>query len=207
MKKYMKPFLLVLFNNVLGIMLLDMIKDWNYWGIVLIFIIGIFYLVSFSMLVVGIKINLISDDNNIEYNSSKKTISKTNNKSIKGEELLNSLLIKGKYATFDSGFSNDEIYTALHKCKDLLPLPCCDNDILCENISPLSARQGFCSNAAIELIMDNKYNDALHEFEDCIDDYGKGENRYITKNELILYNCILSCFISKLEAENKDLER
>lgn len=62
MKKYVKPFLLVLFNNVLGIMLFDMIKDWKIWGVVLIFIIGIFYLVSFSMLVVGIKINLISDD-------------------------------------------------------------------------------------------------------------------------------------------------
>lgn len=62
LKKYVKPFLLVLFNNVLGIMLFDMIKDWKYWGVVLIFIIGIFYFVSFSMLVVGIKINLISDD-------------------------------------------------------------------------------------------------------------------------------------------------
>lgn len=55
MKKYVKPFLLVLFNNVLGVMLLEMIKDWKYWGMVLIFVIGIFYFVSFSMLVVGIK--------------------------------------------------------------------------------------------------------------------------------------------------------
>lgn len=55
LKKYVKPFLLVLFNNVLGVMLLEMIKDWKYWGVVLIFIIGIFYFVSFSMLVVGIK--------------------------------------------------------------------------------------------------------------------------------------------------------
>lgn len=31
--------------------------------------------------------------------------------------------------------------------------------------------------------MDNKYNHALHEFEDCIDDYGKGKERYLTKNE------------------------
>lgn len=62
MKKYGKPFLLVLFNNAWGIMLFEMIKDWKYWGVIPIFIIGIFYLVSFSMLVVGIKINLISDD-------------------------------------------------------------------------------------------------------------------------------------------------
>lgn len=49
--------------------------------------------------------------------------------------------------------------------------------------------------------MDNKYNHALHEFEDCIDDYGKGKGRYLTKNEFILYNCILTCFITKLEEQ------
>lgn len=54
-KRYVKPFLLVLFNNVLGITLLDMIKDLSYWGIILTFIIGLCYLISFSMLVEGIK--------------------------------------------------------------------------------------------------------------------------------------------------------
>lgn len=29
--------------------------------------------------------------------------------------------------------------------------------------------------------MDNKYNHALHEFEDCIDDCGKDKERYLTK--------------------------
>lgn len=39
------------------------------------------------------------------------------------------------------------------------------------------------------------------EFEDCIDDYGKGKSRYVTKNELILYNCILTVFITRLEKQ------
>ena len=118
---------------------------------------------------------------------------------VKGEELLNALLIRGKYADFGTHFSVDEIYIALQKCKNLIPR--CDGDISCDDISPLSARQGFCSNSTIKHIMDNEYNDALHEFEDCIDDYGKGRSRYITKNELILYNCILTCFIESLEKQ------
>lgn len=73
-------------------------------------------------------------------------------------------------------------------------------------MSPLSARQGCCSEATIKLIMDNKYNHALHEFEDCIDDYGKGKGRYLTKNEFILYNCILTCFITRLEEQAENLE-
>lgn len=120
--------------------------------------------------------------------------------SVKGEELLNPLLIRGKYAGYGTHFSDDEIYIALQKCRNLIPR--FGGDIPCYDISPLSARQGFCSNATIKLIIDNEYNDALHEFEDCIDDYGKGRSRYITKNELILYNCILTCFITRLEKQS-----
>lgn len=65
----------------------------------------------------------------------------------------------------------------------MIAIPCCDNDIQCAYMSPLSARQGLCSEATIKLIMDNKYNHALHEFEDCIDDCGKDKERYLTKNE------------------------
>lgn len=119
--------------------------------------------------------------------------------SIKGEDILNALLINGKFASFDTNFSDDEIYVALQKCKDLIRISHNDSDILCNDISPLSARQFFCSEAAIKLIMDNEYNSALHELEDCIDDYGKSKSRYVTRNELILYNCILTCFISKLK--------
>lgn len=126
--------------------------------------------------------------------------------SVTGEELLNSLLIRGKYAGYDTHFSDGEIYIALQKCKQLITIPCCENDIQCTYMSPLSARQGYCSEATIKLIMDNKYNHALHEFEDCIDDYGKGRARYLTKNELILYNCILTCFITRLEEQAENFE-
>lgn len=34
--------------------------------------------------------------------------------------------------------------------------------------------------------MDNKYNHALHEFEDCIDDCGKDKERYLTKKKEIV---------------------
>lgn len=36
-----------------------------------------------------------------------------------------------------------------------------------------------------------------------IDDYGKGKERYLTKNEFILYNCILTCFITRLEEQTE----
>lgn len=120
---------------------------------------------------------------------------------IKGEDLINSLLINGKYAGYDDVFSDEDIYIALQKCKNLVYEPCCDSDIPCDDMLPLSARQAFCSGSAIRLIMKNEYNLALHEFEDCIDDYGKGKSRYITKNEMILYNCILTCFIARLEKQ------
>lgn len=125
---------------------------------------------------------------------------------VTGEDLLNSLLIRGEYAGYDTHFSDGEIYIALQKCKRLITVPYCDNDIQCAYVSPLSARQGYCSDATIKLIMDNKYNHALHEFEDCIDDYGKGKERYLTKNEFILYNCILTCFITRLEEQAENLE-
>lgn len=39
----------------------------------------------------------------------------------------------------------------------------------------------------------------MHELYDCIDDYGKGRTRVVTKNEYILYDCLISCFIEALE--------
>lgn len=55
--------------------------------------------------------------------------------SVTGEDLLNSLLIRGEYAGYGTDFSNDEIYTALQRCKGLITIPCCDNDIFCNNVS------------------------------------------------------------------------
>ena len=40
MKKYVKPFLLVLINNALLLMFLYMLIDYKFWGLVLILFIG-----------------------------------------------------------------------------------------------------------------------------------------------------------------------
>ena len=65
--KYVKSFLLVLLNNALLIMFLFMLIEWKHWGIVPILIIGLFYFVSFSMLVVGMLfIKLPSENDAIE---------------------------------------------------------------------------------------------------------------------------------------------
>ena len=41
----------------------------------------------------------------------------------------------------------------------------------------------------------------MHELYDCIDDYENGRIRVVTKNEYILYECLISCFIEALEHE------
>lgn len=121
-----------------------------------------------------------------------------------GEDILNTLLIRGEYAGYNSHFTDGEIYIALSKCKRLLNVPSvCFAE---KNEKSLSSRQSFCSNAAIKLIMENRYNQALHEFEDCIDDYGKGRSRLITISECVLYNCVLNCFIARLEENTENLK-
>ena len=55
---------------------------------------------------------------------------------VTGERLLNVLRIRGEYAGYDTHFSNSEIYVALQKCKKLIDIPLCDNDILCANVRP-----------------------------------------------------------------------
>lgn len=116
-----------------------------------------------------------------------------------GEELLNSLLINGKYANYYTRFTNIEILQALQRCKRKIVYPCCDTEIW--DSGSFSARQANCAIATIELIMRDKYNDALHELEDCIDNMGEGKNKYLTGNELVLYNCIITCFVNRLEEQ------
>lgn len=43
----------------------------------------------------------------------------------------------------------------------------------------------------------------MHELYDCIDDYGNGKIRVVTKNEYILYGCLIPCFIEALEQEKQ----
>lgn len=121
---------------------------------------------------------------------------------ITGRTLTDSLLINGKYATYNSEFSNEEILDALKKCKLLLK-PYCD---FYHEESEISSRQGFCAKAVLLYIVNQRYNAAMHELYDCIDDYGKGRTRVVTKNEYILYDCLISCFIEALEQEEKNKE-
>lgn len=116
-----------------------------------------------------------------------------------GQTLMDSLLINGQYATYNSEFSNEEILDALKKCRLLLK-PYCDCDFYHEE-SEISSRQGFCARAVLLYIVNRKYNAAMHELYDCIDDYGNGRIRVVTKNEYILYGCLISCFIEALEQE------
>lgn len=126
---------------------------------------------------------------------------------ITGRTLTDSLLINGKYATYNSEFSNEEILDALKKCKLLLkPYRDCD---FYHKESEISSRQGFCARAVLLHIVNQRYNAAMHELYDCIDDYGNGRIRVVTKNEYILYGCLISCFIEALEHEetnNKNKE-
>lgn len=126
---------------------------------------------------------------------------------ITGRTLTDSLLINGKYATYNSEFSNEEILDALKKCKLLLK-PYRDCDFYHEE-SEISSRQGFCARAVLLHIVNQRYNAAMHELYDCIDDYENGRIRVVTKNEYILYGCLISCFIEALEHEetnNKNKE-
>lgn len=115
------------------------------------------------------------------------------------QTLMDSLLINGQYATYNSEFSNEEILDALKKCRLLLK-PYCDCDFYHEE-SEISSRQGFCARAVLLHIVNQRYNAAMHELYDCIDDYGNGKIRVVTKNEYILYGCLIPCFIEALEQE------
>lgn len=127
--------------------------------------------------------------------------------SLTGQELLDSLKIRDKLAySYENGFTDDEIYIALYRCKHLLNTRQTRPWDKEEYDKVLSDRQNFCSNTAIQLIMQNSYNHALHEFEDCIDDYGNGLNRFVSANEFVLYNCILNCFMARLEEQSENPE-
>lgn len=122
--------------------------------------------------------------------------------SVMGEKLINSLIISEERSHNGSSLSEQKIYHALTECRHLIKrIPCFNCNYACSSNTPLSARQGFCANAAIAHIMRDEYTAALHNFIDCIDDYGEGPHRYVSRNELILYNCILTCFLAKLSEQ------
>lgn len=134
---------------------------------------------------------------------------------IKNSVLLSKLRIRGQYAQYNSQFTDGEIYIALCRAKEYLDVYIIGVDATefignKDNINlirPISPRQVYCSNFAIYLIMKKKYNHALHEFMDCIDDYQHSPNRAVSINEYALYICIMNCFIAMIEenVENLDL--
>lgn len=124
------------------------------------------------------------------------------NWTITGEDVLESLLIRGQIAEGDLECTDTEIYKALNKCKELIDFPSLYLESREYLQEAFSERQICCAMGAIELIMSGRYYSALHEFEDCIDDYGKGRRRFLSKDELVLYNCILICFILKMESQS-----
>lgn len=126
-----------------------------------------------------------------------KPLSSDTDSLITGRTLMNKLLINGKHADRCRQFTNKEILNALKKCRLLLKSYC---DFYHEE-SEISSRQGFCARAVLLHIVNQRYNAAMHELYDCIDDYGNGRIRVVTKNEYILYGCLISCFIEALEQE------
>lgn len=119
--------------------------------------------------------------------------------SVMGKELIDSLLINEECSHNDSSLSDQKIYHAITECRHLIErIPCFNCNYVCSSDTPLSARQGFCANAAIAHIMRSAYAAALHNVIDYIDDYGEGSDRYMSRNELILCNCILTCFLAKI---------
>ena len=52
MKRYIKPFFLVVLNNSFLLLFLYALSDFRYWGIICTLIPGLGWLISFSMLVV-----------------------------------------------------------------------------------------------------------------------------------------------------------
>lgn len=127
------------------------------------------------------------------------------NWTITGEDVLESLLIRGQIAEGGLECTDTEIYKALNKCRKLIDFPSLYLESLgstCQKA--FSGRQICCAMGAIELIMKGRYYSALHEFEGCIDDYGKGRRRVLSKDELVLYNCVLICFILKMESQSEN---
>lgn len=129
--------------------------------------------------------------------------------------LIQSLGVKSRHDIYKTEFQKECILQAMYDChKYLMPMEThleltdCNRannqNYMLESggidIQPLTARQSFCANATIKHIIKQRWSDALHEFLDCIDNFGECERepRFITLNESILYSCLIQAFISAL---------
>ncbi len=136
---------------------------------------------------------------------------------ITNDKLRSILQIRGQEATNVSEFTSMEIYNALAQAKIYLniPIEAIDSqnpdgekrtysEMPLSLYRPISPRQMFSSNHTIELILAGNYNAALHEFSDCIYDYGCENGKIISINEYTLYNNIISCFMAVINPETAD---
>lgn len=123
-----------------------------------------------------------------------------------GSDVLESMLIRGHLVEGVFDCTDTEIYEALVRCRELLMPLKVKLEVSQESnfsMKQLSGRQSFCAETAVELIINGRYQSAMHEFQDCIDDYGEGRHRTLTKDEVMLYNIILYVFISRLENQTE----
>lgn len=132
--------------------------------------------------------------------------------------LIQSLSIKNRYDIFDIELTTESILQAMYECREYLMqmehhinlTDCHRNekkDYMSMNgkidIQPLTSRQSFCANTVIKYIANQRWGNALHEFLDCIDNFGEcgREPRLITINEYVLYSCLIQAFVSALKEQ------
>lgn len=68
-------------------------------------------------------------------------------------------------------------------------------------IYKMSARQMSAALACSESILKNDWASALHEFYDCIEDYGSGHEsgRELDYDEILVYHLLINNFLQALE--------
>lgn len=121
-----------------------------------------------------------------------------------GFELYQLSLIEGKQVSWVDTYSNKLIYNALVKCKEYLKS---HEKIYLEGqlkeitdwFRPISGWQCRCAISVLDNIKEKKYNSALHEFTDCIED--KVIYKGISPNEHCMYNLLIDSFLNTLEGE------
>jgi hypothetical protein len=121
-----------------------------------------------------------------------------------GFELYQLSLIGGKQVSWVDTYSNKLIYNALVECKEYLKshekiyLEGQLNEIT-DWFRPISGWQCHCAISVLSNIKEKKYNSAIHEFTDCIED--KIMYKGISPNEHCMYNLLIDSFLNSLESE------
>ena len=72
----------------------------------------------------------------------------------------------------------------------------------------LSHRQVSRNDAVLDLVLEKKYTEALHELQDCIINYQRDTNIIMSVNEYAIYTNLFTMFISQLQntlSQDKEL--